>query len=63
MTVKVADCCRKKAKSALDSLTQQLNAENAALKPNNGRQRVARPPGVESFSDDEADLDSGIGRQ
>lgn len=59
----VAGICRKKSKSTLDSLTAQLDAVDAALKPNNGRPRAQRPPGVESFSDDEGDLMSGINKQ
>ena len=57
------ECCRKKSKSTLDSLTAQLDIGDAALKPNNGRPRAQRPPGVESFSDDEGDLMSGIDKQ
>lgn len=56
------ELCRKRCKSALDSLAGQLDAEDAALKPNNGRARVPRPAGVESLSEDEDDLATPISR-
>ena len=46
--------CRKKSKSNLEALEEDL-----ALKPNNGRPpRIAAPEGVERFSDDEEDFHS-----
>ena len=47
--------CRKKSKSTLEALEEDL-----ALKPNNGRPRMAAPPGVERFSDGEDDTGDAI---
>lgn len=46
---------KKKSKSTLEALEEDL-----ALKPNNGRQRMAAPPGVERFSDSEDDTGAAI---
>lgn len=59
------ECCRKKSKSTLDSLNGQLDDEMADLRPmgdNNGRSKAVRPAGAESFSDDEDEVATPIGR-